>query len=199
MLSIKDYLMHHLIYVALILVGLFGFRAWLYQHDNARAQEAAKQVAEAQVKSDAATIKTLTDSIASVKAAAAKQVVVIQKEAAAIKTPQQAIPIVDAFDPALRPRLLPDLSVAVDPVTLAKDLEQCRIDRVNLGACQKQVELDEGPAGIIAQKDDQLAQKDKIIAASKPKFWKQLWRDSKTAFFGAIIYEGIRIAIRGKL
>lgn len=195
-----NYLKTHLFYVILIVVGIIAFRAWLYEHDNKNAQQAAKQVAEAQVKADVATIKTLTDSLASIKIAAAKQVVVIQKEAAAIKTPQQAIPVVDAFDPALRPRLLPDMTIAVDSVTLAKDLEACRIDRVQLGACQGQLALYERPVdGILAKQNDIIAQKDKELKAAKPSFWSQLKRDSKTAFIGALIAEGIHILAKGAL
>lgn len=194
-----NYLKTHLFYVILVVVGIVAFRAWLYEHDNKNAQQAAKQVAEAQVKSDIATIRTLTDSLESIKATAAKQVVVIQKEAAAIKTPQQAIPIVDAFDPALHPRLLPDMTVAVDSVTLAKDLEACRVDRIQLGACQGQLTLYEKPGGIVAQKDDIIAQKDKELKASKPSFWSQLKHDSKTAFIGALIAEGIHILAKGAL
>lgn len=157
---LKVYAKTHLFYIVLILVGLVGFRAWSSEHDRAVKADALVSASESRV-------KALEDEVTAVKAAAARQVQVIVKERDAIKTPVQALPVVDAFDPALKPRILPEnpSQVSVDAVTLAKDLEACRIDRVNLGACTKELELKDRE---IVEKTDQVTQLKK-----KPRLFKR--------------------------
>lgn len=171
------YLKTHVWYLVVIVVLLLAGRSWITEHDARLLAEQKAALDEQQIKS--------------IQAEAALQVAAIEKEKAAIRTPQQAVPVIQAFDPALRP-VAPtttsegpqSLEVSVDSVQLAKDLESCRIDRVNLAACQKQ---------------SQLQQDEVKVLKKKPGFWKRLGHDLKTAAIGVAVYEGTRIALGGKL
>ena len=151
----------HIFWIVLaVVLGVMG-HVWLKEHD-------ARVIAENTIKVSEAQVKTLQDEIKQLQVIAAQKVVVIQKESAAIKTTPQAIPVIQAFDLALNARPLPQfpLDVQVAAIPLAHDLEQCRIDKINLDACQV---VEQKQEGIVAEKDKQI-----VALKAKPKFWNRV-------------------------
>lgn len=173
------YLTHVFYIVVLLILSVCG-DALVKEHD-------ARVIAEQTIKTDEATVKTLEQQIASIQSTAKQRVVVIQKVAAAIKTTPQAIPPIKDFDVALNPRPLPafPLDVQVAAVPLAQDLEQAKIDKINLVACQG---VSAAQVTIIAQKSDEI-----VALKRKPRFWKQVGSTMKKVGIGVAIGAAIVI------
>lgn len=169
----------HTFYLILIALGVLAGHVWLQEHD-------ARIAAENTIKVSEANVKSLNDQIATLRSVAAQKVIVIQKEAATIKDTPTALPVIKAFDPGLAPTTvaaLPD-RVEVDSVTLAKDIEACRIDRVNLDACSKELTAEKA---IVAQKDSEV-----VALKKKPRFWARFKGSVRSASFWTTV--GIVIA-----
>src|SRR5271156_5108276 len=160
----------HVVYVVIIALVLIAGRVWLTEHDARVAAETSIKVSEAQV-------KDLQGQIAALRTQAAQKVIVIQKEAAAIKTTPQAAPIIQAFDPRLNVRTLPTFpdDVQVAAIPLALDVEQFKIAQINLDACT--LELTKETQIASAKTSEVTALK------KKPAFWK---RFKRTVEYGAV-------------
>lgn len=184
---LKTFALHHIFYIIVILILLFAGHSWLMEHD-------ARLLADKQAAISEQQVKKLGIDIAAVQAQAAKIRTVIIREQAAIKTQQQAVPVIRSFDPAIitdRPvPHLPDGVIAVESVALAKDIDSCRIDRVDLGACQT---TSSKQAEIIAAKDSEIA-----ALREKPGFWAQIKGQSKVAIIGYLVIEGLRLGLTGR-
>ena len=168
---IETYAKTHVFYLILLAGGIFGFHSWLAEHDQ-------RLLTDKQVAVDAQQIKDLQSQLKDVQVQTAAKVAAVMKEKATIKTPVQAMPVINAFDVALNARPVPSLGpdvVAVAAVHLALDLEQCRADRISLGGAQAEISLMQQED---AKKDDQI----KALKA-KPKFWARLKGDAKSAGF----------------
>lgn len=176
----------HVFYAVVIVGLLLGFRAWLFEHDQRLTNEKAAAVSQQEV-------KTLQAQVDQLRTQTASQIAVVKKESAAIKTTAQAIPVINSFDGRLAARVSPTLpdAVEVPSVPLAQDLEQCRVDRVNLGADQVQIGL---------QQQQITDQQTEIKALKqKPSFWKRVKHDALSIGIGVALGETARLALAGKL
>lgn len=157
---------------ALVIAGalVFGGRAWLQEHD-------ARLQADTQVKSAQSAIDSLKAQQNTVRQEADKQVIVLQKEAAAVQTAPQAIQALQK-DPEVKAALptletvpnAPD-QVQVNALDLFKGVNKCEQDAVNLGACTKELDLQKQ---IDTQKDTQIT-----ALKKKPGFWSRLGKGAK--------------------
>lgn len=160
---------------ALAIAGALVFAGcmWLREHD-ARIQ------ADAQVKTAQSAIDGLQKQQAQVAQAAKSQVVILQKEAAAVQTPAQAITAlqspalpVPANSAPLDVTALPSApdKVAVSALPLFQDLNTCKQDEVNLGACTQELTIQKQ---IDTQKDTEIT-----ALKKKPGFWTRLVKGAK--------------------
>lgn len=180
-----NYLKTHLFYVVLIVVGLICGRVWLQEHD-------ARVLAEQQIKVSEATVKTLQAQIVDTQAQADKTIATIKAKVIIVKTPAQAIAAIpEVSSLPLNSRPAPDGGVTVDAVPLFQELAQCKEDAVQLNACTVESK----------KKDEIIGQKDLEITAlkKKPGFWTRLKGQGKAAIFGAVVFEGLKIVLGGKL
>lgn len=170
---IKTHLSTHVGYLVVIGVVLLAGRLWLQEHD-------ARLRADAQVKAAQSTIDTLKQQQTEVSNAAKSQVIVLQKEAAAVQTPAQAVKALAAPVPELQPvsaplntEVLPDAPdrVSVEALPLYQTLNSCKQDAINLGACSKELDFQNQ---IDAQKDVQIT-----ALKKKPGFFHRLGRAAK--------------------
>ena len=131
---IETYAKTHLFYIILIVVGLIAFRSWEQEHD-------ARLLAEQQVKQSDAQVKTLQQQITTTTAQATMKILQVKRDIQGAKTPAQqvaAVPQLTDVPLNVRPIVgLPDGVVAVDLAPLVQELGQCKIDSINLGACQE--------------------------------------------------------------
>lgn len=129
---VRDYVIHHVFYIVLIIVGIVAGHCWLTEHDD-------KVLAQQQMKQSDARVKDLQAQIVSTNAAAAAQVKTVVQIVHDAKTPvQQIAAIPQLTDAPLNARTvpgLPDGVVAVDLAPLVTELGQCKQDAINLGAC----------------------------------------------------------------
>lgn len=190
---ITEYLKTHLFYVLLIAGAIFAGHSWLVEHDNRLLAEQQAKISEADARASASRVVDLEASLASTQAARDDQVATLEHRLASVKTPAQALPVVQELAPALKPEVASSPnSVSVDTIELAKELTQCREDKVSLDACQVQLKTEQQ---IVVEKDSQLKDKqDEIVALKKPqKFWKRLGTTVKT--FGTGVGVGVAVAI----
>lgn len=169
---IKTHLLTHVGYLIIIGVLLFAGRVWLQEHD-------ARLRADAQVQTAQATIRNLEQQQAETARQAKSQTIVLEKEAATVKTPAQAIKAVIQPTPDLQTEaapldatVLPDAPdrLAVKALPLYQTLNACKVDRINLQACGKELDIQKQ---ITAEKDVQ------IIALKKPGFFHRLGKTAK--------------------
>lgn len=177
--KIWTYLRTHLFYVVLIGVSLLFFHSWLVEHDN-------KLLAQQQLKISELRVQDLAQQNQAIKEAAQRQVVVVQKTVAAVKTPTDAVAVIPTLTTVpIQPQLdtaHPNL-IEVDPIALVKELGQCKQDSIQLDACTKES----------ANKDAIIVEKDtEIKALKKPQgFWKRL--KGTTKVFGIGVGVGIAL------
>lgn len=158
----------HLVIIGLAVVGFVFFRSFMAEHD-------ARLQADTTVKSAQTQIQSLQAQQATVTKDAAVTVTVLQKEAAAVKTPVQAVQALQTPAPdmaetvaPLEVAALPDAPgrVSVNALPLNQDLNTCRQDAVNLGACTSTLGLEKQ---IEAQKDIEI-----VALKKKPGFWHRV-------------------------
>jgi hypothetical protein len=180
-----NYLKTHIFYIAIIAMVLISGRVWLQEHD-------ARVLAEQQIKVSEATVKTLQAQIADTQAQADKTIAAIKAKVVIVKTPAQAIAAIpEVSSLPLNSRPAPDGGVTVDAVPLFQTLAQCKEDAVQLNACTVNSKA----------KDDIITQKDLEITAlkKKPGFWTRLKSQGKAAIVGAVMFEGLKIVLGGRL
>lgn len=160
------------IVAALLLIG--GY-CWLQEHD-------ARIKAEVTAKESQARVVTLEQDKVDIKKATAAKVVVIERKAAEVKTPAQAIAAIpDVSNLPLNARPLPDMptAVAVDAASLYQELAACRISEAKLEGC---TELRAKDAEVIKEKDVQVA------ALKHPRsFWKRVGQTAEILAIGAAV------------
>jgi hypothetical protein len=164
----------HLVILALVVLAFIGGSSWLQEHD-------ARIKAEITVKAAQEQINTLQAKKGDADKAAKTQIVILQKEAAAVKTPRQAIDALPSVTNApLAPVPVTDLpdDVAVNAVALYKNLNECKQDAVNLAACSAKLDIQEQIDG---KKDEQIT-----ALRKKPGFWKAVKSKAITLGIGAI-------------
>jgi len=174
----------HIFWIVLGGVGLFFFHSWLAEHD-------ARLRAEVGVKDAQTQIDTLKQQIGTRQAQTEKQVQVVVKEVQAAKTPEQQIAEIPKLATQdLKPEALPDApsAVKVELAPLLSQLEQCKVDAINLGSCQQEVA---DHLAIEAQQDKQVD-----LLKHRPGFWARAFSDSKKILLGGAIGVGVAIAVR---
>lgn len=201
----------HLAYVVLICLGTLGayvaVHSWLEEHDArllaTQQEKISEQVIKTQkdkIAADQATIETLSASITQVENSRKSQIALLQKQLAAVQTPQEAaaalnLPLVDASH------------VQINALDLLTERNKCSQDTVNLAACQTTLATTQD---IGKQKDDQLNQKQGIVdqqdaeiaVLRHPKgFWKRLATNGKVAAVGGVLtvlgVEVLRVVLTG--
>lgn len=188
---LKTYARTHLVYLLLIGMAGIGFRSWLIEHDNRLLAVQQEKISEADVKARDARIADLLQQKADIEAKAAADKAALIKQLSAVKTPAQAVPVVAALAPELKPTPIPNTTqVAVEAVPLATVLTQCRVDQVDLGACRTKLASDDQ---IITEQKGQLVDKDtEIKALKKPRgFWKRVTGTVKMVGIGIGIGFGL--------
>lgn len=173
--SVQGYILHHAFYLIIIAVGLVAGYSWLKEHDQ-------RLLSDQQVKVSEARVQSLQSQIEANSVAAQQTIALLKKQAATVRTVPQAIAAIpDVSNLQLTPRALPDdpTRVSVEALPLYNELNQCRQDAAELGACRKNAEL----------MTEQLGEKQKEIVAlkKKPKFWARFKSTAKTVGIGAII------------
>jgi hypothetical protein len=164
----------HVFAIAVAVLGFIVGASWLQEHD-------ARLKAEVTVKAAQEQINTLQAKKGDVDKAAKTQIVILQKEAAAVNTPKQAIDALPSVTTApLAPVPVPDLpdDVAVNAVALYKNLNACKQDAVNLAACSAKLDIQ---GQIDGKKDEQIT-----ALKRKPGFWKAVKSKAITLGIGAI-------------
>jgi hypothetical protein len=165
----------HVLGIILAAAAVLLGHSWLTEHD-------ARMVAEQTVK----TAQTQIDSLAKQSQVAAQvgqqQIAALVKQAAAVKTPAQAVQAIPALsDVPLNVRPAPGLpdAVTVDALPLFDELNKCKQTAVGLGVCTTRLDLQ---GKIDADKDTQ-------ITALKHKrgFWANVKTTAITVGIGAAI------------
>jgi len=157
----------HLLGIALVAVGLLGFRAYLAEHD-------ARLIADGEIANAQTVIAGLQAKQADVTKTAATAVKVLQKTAAQVKTPEQAVSLMpEVTTVPINAVITPNEPgrATVDALPLYTDLNQCRQDAVSLQACQDVAELQKA---VDAQKDVEIS-----ALKAKPSFWKRFGKSLK--------------------
>lgn len=178
------------VFFGVLLALALGGYSWINEHD-------ARIKAEQTVKESAARVSSLEDKIKAADASGKAAVKAIEKKAAAVKTPEQAIQAIpDLSSIPLTPRKAPDspTAVEVEAVPLVQELAACKEGAVNLGTCETKLALKDQ---IITEKDEQIK-----ALSGKKSFWKRLGGGVKAmgcaaggAGLGAIISGGKGAAI----
>lgn len=177
-------------YLLLIGLALFGFRSWLMERD-ARVRAEQQQVISDE------RVKNIQQQMDAVNAAAAQKVQVVTRVVHDAATPQQVVQAIPQLtDVPLNARTVPALvssapdQVAVDAKPFVELLGQCKTDSVNLGACSAN----------LASCEEIVKEKDGEVAALKkgPGFWKQFKHDLKTTGGAILLWEAVKVAVRGR-
>jgi hypothetical protein len=159
----KEWAAQHVKALAIAGALVFAGRIYLQDHD-------ARLKADETVKTAQATIDGLQKQAQAVQAVAARKVVILQKEAATVKTGPQALEHLPELDmPELRPEPMPDPErVSVQVVPLYQDLNACKQCSIELEATKQALELQ---TAISKEKDTEIT-----ALKRKPSFLKRLGR-----------------------
>lgn len=163
----------HVFAIALSVVAIISFRSYMAEHD-------ARLIADQQVKAAQSQIDTLQKQQVQADKAAKIQVVRLQAKAAEVKTAPEAIAALPSVSvEQLKARALPDApsAVSVEAVPLYQELNKCKQDAVNLGACSVKLDLQQK---IDADKDVQIT-----ALKKKPGFWHRVKSTAITLGIGA--------------
>lgn len=163
------------VWAAVVVAALLCAGLWMHEHDaRIRAEEAVKTA-----QTNIAALQSQVQASAQVTAAT---VTAIQKKAAKVTTPAQAIAAIpDISDVPLNARPLPDMptAVAVEAVPLYQELASCRVTEAKLDGCAAAAAL---TAKIIVQKDAEIA------ALKKPNsFWHRAKEIAEAVAIGAAV------------
>lgn len=164
----KEQLTKHAFAVAIAVCVVFAGRVWLQEHD-------ARLTADQTVKAAQVQIDGLQKQKDTVEATASAAIAALKKQAAAVRTPAQAIPEIPKVAARdLQPEALPNApdKVAVQAVPLYQELNECKQDTADLAACSAKLDIQEK---ITAEKDTQIT-----ALKQKPGFFHRLGRAVKT-------------------
>lgn len=177
----------HAGYLIVIAVALISahlvFASWRAEHDARLVSEVKVHAAEDQVKS-------LQQQMQDRDAVAAQQVSALRRQAAAVKTPVQAIAAIpEVSNVPLNARVLPGnpQQVGVDAVPLFQELSACKEQAVTLGACQANLK---DTQSVVVQKNSEVA-----ALKKKPSFWRRLGSGAKKVAIGV----AVGLVLRGAL
>lgn len=163
-----------LLCVALVAAG----KSWLDEHD-------ARLLADQTVKTTAAALDSLQKQKDAADAAGKAKLAALQKAAAQVKTPAQAIAAMPTVtDVPLNLRPVPNIpaDVTVDAMGLYKNLESCKETEAQLTTCTSELAI----AGKI-----QDTQKAEVQALKQPVgFWKRTRQTLELIGIGAAIGYG---------
>lgn len=173
MIKLSSFIKPHLVYWIVGAVALFAFHSWLQEHD-------ARLLAETQVKQSEEVVTDLRAQIASRKEQTEQQKQVIIREVHDAVTPTQQIALIPKLtEIPLNPVKLSDQAVQVDIQPLVEQLEKCKEDAIELGACrQDTINLD----AIVFEKEREIN-----ALGKKSGFWHRLAADAKKIGIGAAI------------
>jgi hypothetical protein len=162
-----QYLKTHAWYLAVISIALVAGRSWIQEHDARLLAEQTARVAEQK-------FQDYQKQVDALNAVRDSRIAAIQKQAAAVKTPAQAItaiPDVSTLPLHATPVPTAPEAVQVDALALYQTLSACQVDRVKLDACTQSSSI----------KDEQItAQRSTISELKRPKgFWKRLGSNLK--------------------
>lgn len=149
--------------------------SWLAEHD-------ARMIAEQTVKAVQTNIDSLQKQSQIVQQAGQVQIAALAKQAAAVKTPAQAIQAIPTIaDAPLNVRPAPGLpdAVTVDALPLFQELNACKQTAVGLGVCTTRMDLQ---TKIDADKDQQIT-----ALKQKPAFWKRTKTTAEVLAIGAAL------------
>lgn len=172
---LKESAGRHLFGIAVAVGLLIAGRSYLAEHD-------ARLIAEQTIKTAQVQIDSLQKQSAVITQAGQQKVMVLQKQAEAVKTPAQAIaalPAVSTVD--LHPAALPDApsAVQVDALPLYQELNTCKQDAVNLGVCGANLDIEKQ---VTAQKDVEIT-----ALKKKPGFWHRVRQTAEMVAIGAAL------------
>ena len=181
----------HLFYWIVGFVVLLATWHWLNEHDAKLDAQRAAQVAvlQQQTKDFQTEIDSLKKGNDERDAQATATIAALQKIAAKVTTPQQAIaalPDVSALPLHSRPSIDNPSQVSVDAVALFQELSACKQNAVALATCEANRTSDEK---IIKDKTGQLVNADAEIAIYKKptSFWKRVKTTGKTLAIGVAV------------
>jgi hypothetical protein len=187
---LKQYALHHLFYIILIVGGVVGFRLWLSEHDQ-------RVAIENKVKANDQLVKSLQDGIASRDALLAKQNQVVVKVVHDVQTTTQAVAAV--------PQLVtPQQAVDLKPTVSTTDPNAVEVQAkpfIALLGDYKIVQQENATcqADLADEKKIEAADQDTIKELKKkPKFWARMKSHGKVAIIGMLALEGVRVYLTGK-
>jgi DNA repair exonuclease SbcCD ATPase subunit len=196
LLWLKTYASTHITYIVIFVMAFAFWRAWITQHDNAIRADLQVKISEADVKARDARIADLLKEKDADRAFANEQMAVLEQQLAGVKTRLDALKVIQQLAPAVHPVESPTdpTSVTVEAIPLAQELTQCRIDRIDLGACKKNLEQTEQ---IAEERKAQIKDKnDEITMLKKPQgFWKKVGSKLKDVGTGIGIGIGIGLGL----
>lgn len=170
-MTLKDVTNHGKAIVIAVAI-VFGARAYLSEHD-------ARLRADMQYKAAETTISALEQQQKTVAHTATVKVKALQKEAATIKTPVDAVKVLTSPGVAqiakepLSIAALPDAPdrVSVQALPLYRDLNACQQSTAELAACTQELDIQKQITG---EKDSQIT-----ALKQKPGFFHRLFRAAK--------------------
>lgn len=190
--SAKTYVLHHIFYIVLIVLGLLAGRAWLQEHDHRLVAEQQEKISEANVKASELRYKDLQAQLDQVRSLSDARVNSLEAAAKAVKTAPQAIAALPSVS-NVPFEVIPDRPdrISVEAVPFYQEQAACRVTEEKLGSCQKEEVIKDQQ---LVEKTGQVVEKDKEIAAlkKKPSFWKRLGSETKSG--SVFISIGITIA-----
>lgn len=175
--------------VAVLVIALgaaWGVRSWLGEHDARLRAEEQQKVTDATLKENAATIKQLEADKKAIAAERDKQVADLIKQRNAIHTVQQAVTAMPDLTglPISSFRVNPAGNMEVEAptaVTVAQQLEDGRICKTNLTACEKLYTAEQDTTKHLNEDVDALkaANAKWQTAAGKRKLIVRIWDKTK--------------------
>lgn len=186
-ISLKAFLISHLLWAIVGLAVFVGFRSWRAEHDARLASDAAVKVSQVQVES-------LQAQIAARDKAAVATVAPVIKVIHDVQTTPQAIAALPAIVTAPLPTPVvpaPNNAILIpqpDVLPIFQQLGEAKVCAVQLSTAQK--DLTDTKA-IVSQRDEQI----KTLSA-KPKFWHRVESTAKKVGIGIGIGLGIALVVK---
>jgi len=184
------------------LVCFFGFRQWLSDHDAMLAAVQQEKISEVIIQKNNETITTLQKQVKDVEADRDAKVAAIRKQAAAIKTPQQAVAAMPDLTglplSSFRPLPSGDYEVAGPAlVTIAQKLEDGRVCAVQIDACNSVLASERQTNVLLTSNNAELTKEKETWkkAAGHKSFFGKLWNGTKMT---APVAAAIVVLIFGK-
>jgi hypothetical protein len=176
--DLKTFILSHAIWVVAAVVAVIGWHAWIGEHDQRLAAEAA-------IKTSQAAIATLQQQIQQTDAQAAQKtqtiVKIVHDLGPAPTTGQIVAAVPQITDAPLNARVITNdpTNITVAAVPFLQFVQQAATDKVNLAACTSDL-ANEKAIGV--QKDAQIA-----VLKKKPSFLHRVASVAKAVGIGIAI------------